>query len=75
MPPVTAGAGGGVSSATPAHSVDSGSCPASHRSAVQVAQQPGSDGLRLPELESKLFQDIRLVAEDVALQKGYVDLA
>ena len=53
--------------------MDSGPAPASHRSAVQVAQQPGSDGLRLQELESKLFQDIRLVAEDIGLQKGYAD--
>ena len=52
---------------------DSRPSTASHRSAVQVAQQPGSKGFRLPKLESKLFQDIRLVAEDMGLQKGYVD--
>ena len=53
--------------------MDSRSSTASHRSAVQVALQPEPDRLRLPKLESNLFQDIRLVAEDIGLQTGYVD--
>ena len=53
-------------------SVDSGPAPPSHRPADQVALQSGSKGFRLPELESNLFQDIWLIAEDIGLQKGYV---
>ena len=53
--------------------MDSGSSPASHRPAGQIAQQSDYSKLRLPELGSNLFQDIRLVVEDLSLQTGYVE--
>ena len=45
----------------------------SHRPAVPIAEQSESGKLRLPKLETNLFQDIRLVAEDICLQTGYVE--
>ena len=53
--------------------MDSRYSPASHRPAVPVAEQPEADKLRLPKLEANLFQDIRLVAEDLSIQTGYVE--
>ena len=54
-------------------SVDSGSSPASHRFSSQIAQRSDYSKLRFSELGSNLFQDIRLVAEDLGLQTGYVE--
>ena len=49
------------------------SSQASHRPAVPIAEQSESGKLRLPKLETNLFQHIRLVAEDICLQTGYLE--
>ena len=53
--------------------MDSRSSPASHRPAVPIAKQSEADELRLSKLETNLFQDIRLVAEELSLQTGCVE--
>ena len=53
--------------------MDARSLPSSHCPAVRIAKQSAAVKLRLPKLETNLFQNIRLVAEDIGLQEGYLE--